>query len=88
MSLSDLRSKISFVSQSPHLYSRMSIRDNIGIGCIKNYRNNKEEENGETSSSSMDIGFSQCDIERAAKIANAHDFIMSFPEGYDTIVSK
>lgn len=29
---------------------------------------------------------SQEDIERAAKIANAHDFIMSNPEGYDTML--
>ncbi|MCM1490184.1 MAG: ABC transporter ATP-binding protein/permease [Muribaculum sp.] len=29
---------------------------------------------------------SQKDIERAAKIANAHDFIMSNPEGYDTML--
>lgn len=31
-------------------------------------------------------GSSQEDIEAAAKAANAHDFIMSFPEGYSTIV--
>lgn len=29
---------------------------------------------------------SQEDIERAARIANAHDFIMSNPEGYDTML--
>ena len=28
------------------------------------------------------------DIERAAKLANAHDFIMSFPSGYDTSVGE
>lgn len=28
----------------------------------------------------------QADIERAAKIANAHDFIMSTPDGYDTML--
>jgi ABC-type multidrug transport system fused ATPase/permease subunit len=30
----------------------------------------------------------QQDIEAAAKKANAHDFIMSFPEGYETIVGE
>lgn len=29
---------------------------------------------------------SQAEIEKAAKIANAHDFIMSNPEGYDTML--
>ncbi|KAI9916944.1 hypothetical protein PsorP6_017155 [Peronosclerospora sorghi] len=28
------------------------------------------------------------DVMRAAKIANAHDFIMSFPDGYNTIVGE
>ena len=31
---------------------------------------------------------SRVDIEEAAKQANAHDFIMSFPEGYDTSVGQ
>jgi ABC transporter fused permease/ATP-binding protein len=30
----------------------------------------------------------QADIEEAARKANAHDFIMSFPEGYDTVVGE
>ena len=31
-------------------------------------------------------GISDTEIVRAARIANAHDFIMEFPDGYDTIV--
>merc|ERR1719348_508437 len=31
---------------------------------------------------------SQEDLERAAKEANAHNFIMAFPEGYDTLVGE
>jgi ABC-type multidrug transport system fused ATPase/permease subunit len=31
-------------------------------------------------------GLSDAEIERAARIANAHDFIMEFPEGYRTMV--
>lgn len=28
------------------------------------------------------------EVQRAAKIANAHDFILQFPEGYDTIIGE
>src|SRR5262249_37048502 len=31
-------------------------------------------------------GLFEADVLRAARIANAHDFIMEFPEGYDTLV--
>ena len=30
----------------------------------------------------------QEELERAAKEANAHDFIVQFPEGYDTLVGE
>jgi ABC-type multidrug transport system fused ATPase/permease subunit len=33
-------------------------------------------------------GATQPEIEAAARKANAHDFIMSFPEGYDTVVGE
>ncbi|WP_133646216.1 ABC transporter ATP-binding protein [Paraburkholderia flava] len=33
-------------------------------------------------------GASQADIERAARLASAHDFIMSLPQGYDTLVGE
>ncbi|NLM97402.1 MAG: ABC transporter ATP-binding protein [Halanaerobiaceae bacterium] len=35
-----------------------------------------------------DLQASDEEIEAAARAANAHDFIMSFPEGYDTIVGE
>jgi len=35
-----------------------------------------------------DEKYSQSDIEEATKTANAHDFIMSFPQGYQTIVGE
>ena len=31
---------------------------------------------------------SQEEVEHAAKEANAHDFIMRFPDGYDTLVGE
>ena len=33
-------------------------------------------------------GVSKADIEKAAKLANAHEFITSFPNGYDTPVGE
>ncbi|MEL6469475.1 MAG: ABC transporter ATP-binding protein [Cyanobacteria bacterium J06623_4] len=33
-------------------------------------------------------GATDADIERAAKLANAHDFIMKLPQGYDTLMSE
>jgi ATP-binding cassette subfamily B protein len=33
-------------------------------------------------------GASQADIENAARLANAHEFIASFPEGYQTVVGE
>lgn len=34
------------------------------------------------------VGASEREIKRAAHLANAHDFIMELPEGYDTILSE
>lgn len=33
-------------------------------------------------------GATQADIERAARLASAHDFIMALPQGYDTLVGE
>lgn len=45
----------------------------------------------ETIAKNIAYGFaaaSREDIEKAAKLANAHDFIVSFPHGYDTLVGE
>lgn len=31
-------------------------------------------------------GITEAEVVRAARVANAHDFVMEFPEGYDTVV--
>ena len=33
-------------------------------------------------------GAAQAEIEKAARDANAHDFIMSFPDGYQTVIGE
>ncbi len=64
---------IAIVPQEPVLFSG-SIRSNIMYAKL-----------------AADNGMSECSDElivSAARQANAHDFIMSFPEGYDTIVGE
>ena len=34
------------------------------------------------------LGATKCEIERAAHLANAHDFILDLPQGYDTILGE
>ncbi|GLC71744.1 hypothetical protein PLESTF_001161500 [Pleodorina starrii] len=64
-----LRRQVALVSQEPVLYAR-SIRRNIILGL--------EPEDGCAAAPSQE------DVEEAAKQANAHDFISSFPGGYET----
>lgn len=66
-----LRRRIGLVGQEPVLFGR-SIRRNIILGL--------EKEDG----LSEDEVPTQQQIEEAAKMANAHDFISSLPEGYET----
>lgn len=64
-----LRKTLAMVSQEPVLFSR-SVRSNVIYGM--------EQEDG------FDTPPSQNQIEQACQLANAHDFIMSLPNGYDT----
>ena len=66
-----LRRHVALVSQEPVLYAR-SIKRNIIYGL--------EAEDGVPENEQP----SQSDIEDAAKLANAHEFIMQLPQGYDT----
>lgn len=71
-----LRSQIGYVGQEPCLFSG-SIYDNIADGIdweiAKNPRNLEKEKDR---------------VIAAAKLANAHDFIMKFPSGYSTDVGS
>ncbi|KAL4458512.1 hypothetical protein ABPG75_013377 [Micractinium tetrahymenae] len=66
-----LKQRVALVSQEPVLYAR-SIRRNILYGL--------EEEDGVP----PDQVPTQEDVEQAARLANAHDFICALPEGYET----
>ncbi|WP_371804963.1 ABC transporter ATP-binding protein [Candidatus Lokiarchaeum ossiferum] len=64
--LSQIRSKISLVSQESYLFPT-TIKENIGYGKI---------------------GATDDEIISAAKYANAHNFIMQLPNGYETEVGE
>ena len=69
-----LRNQIGYVGQEPFLFSG-TIAENIGDGVDRDI-------NG----ASLDNLRER--VTAAAKLANAHDFIMTFPNGYDTDVGS
>jgi ATP-binding cassette subfamily B (MDR/TAP) protein 1 len=70
--LPSLRARLGFVQQEPALFG-VSIADNIALGVA------------DPRAGSLTPNVPQVDIERAARSANAHDFITALPEGYKTI---
>lgn len=92
-----LRRHIAVVSQEPTLFA-CSIRDNICYGVAGDMDSALEAKPEGGLFTSLDTHgydqffFSPQDkqqrVEDAAKKANAHDFIMNFPEGYDTMVGE
>jgi ATP-binding cassette subfamily B protein len=68
-----LRRQIGIVEQEPFLFSR-TVRENItyGVGREVAHRD----------------GASDDEVEEAAKAAAIHDVILSFPNGYDTLVGE
>ena len=70
-----LRQQISLVSQEPTLFGT-SIKDNIRHGLIG------------TKHEASDAATQEELIIKAAKMANAHDFITGLPEGYETNVGE
>jgi ATP-binding cassette subfamily B protein len=70
--LESLRQQVSTIEQDIFLFSR-TIAENIAFG----YLHSPEE-----------VGASRAQIEAAAKAAQAHEFIMGFADGYDTVVGE
>ncbi|OAL62642.1 hypothetical protein A7C99_5024 [Trichophyton rubrum] len=70
-----LRSQLAYVGQEPILFNT-TIQENIGHGLA--YLD-------DATRSSRDLKAAVID---AAKDANAHDFIMALPEGYETVVGE
>ncbi|CAG8786791.1 6950_t:CDS:2, partial [Gigaspora margarita] len=75
LNLNWLRRQIGLVSQEPVLF-KTTIAENVSYGLIGSiYENLPDKEKRER-------------IENACKIANAHDFIMKFPDKYETMVGE
>ncbi|KAH7926936.1 hypothetical protein BV22DRAFT_1194028 [Leucogyrophana mollusca] len=68
-----LRDHVAVVSQNPNLFDA-SIRENIAYGRVGD-RGRIEAMSDE-------------EVVRAAQAANVHDFVMSLPQGYDTLVGE
>jgi len=56
-----------------------SIAENIAMGAHMSLSQSKQFD-------LHHLPVDQSEIERAAKAANAHDFISSFPHGYNTVI--
>ncbi|CAG8568513.1 1357_t:CDS:2 [Racocetra fulgida] len=75
LNLTWLRRQISLVNQEPVLF-KATIAENVSYGLVSSiYENLSDNEKREM-------------IENACKMANAHDFIMNFPDKYETMVGE
>ena len=83
------RSQLGLVSQEPTLFAT-TIAQNIAYGAATRDREKRDRENKaeEGEGSEAVDGVPMSAIVEAAKAANAHDFIMSFPDGYQTSVGE
>ena len=89
LNLTWLRNTLGLVGQEPTLFAT-SIAQNIAYGNCNIRQNNKPQKYEEGSNlevSEIDDEL-MANIIDAAKKANAHDFIMSFPDGYQTEVGE
>eukprot|EP00179_Madagascaria_erythrocladioides_P007017 CAMPEP_0198307156 /NCGR_PEP_ID=MMETSP1450-20131203/69_1 /TAXON_ID=753684 ORGANISM="Madagascaria erythrocladiodes, Strain CCMP3234" /NCGR_SAMPLE_ID=MMETSP1450 /ASSEMBLY_ACC=CAM_ASM_001115 /LENGTH=1259 /DNA_ID=CAMNT_0044009719 /DNA_START=76 /DNA_END=3852 /DNA_ORIENTATION=- len=77
-----LRSQIGFVSQMPTLFAT-SIKENIAYGAPW-----QRKVGVDGNSTMVPREVSMDEIEAAAKMANAHNFIMKLPEKYETIIGE
>jgi ATP-binding cassette, subfamily B, bacterial len=72
--LASLRRQVSIVLQDNVLFAA-SVRDNIAYGLDSSQRNGQESD-------------LQQAVQDAAVLANAHDFVESLPDGYDTVLGE
>jgi ABC-type multidrug transport system fused ATPase/permease subunit len=73
------RSQIGFVGQQPVLFSG-TIAENIALGAVLSAADSVAFAEGRLKPVSQER------IEAAARAANCHDFIVTFPHGYDTVI--
>lgn len=73
VSLESLRKQIGIVTQETILFNE-TVRYNIAYGRSDNHHSTALP--------------TQLEIEQAAKIANAHEFILNLPNGYDTVIGE
>jgi ATP-binding cassette, subfamily B, bacterial len=89
--LSSLRSQISVVPQEGMLFG-VSVRENIAYGVLANAdvaaNGDSSPREAKPDDTLSPVPVSDQAIEAAARLANAHDFIMKLPQGYDTVLSE
>ncbi|CAN8064805.1 unnamed protein product [Agarophyton chilense] len=78
-----LRSQMGIVAQTPSLF-RLSIKENIALGAGMDF--SMDEKSGNRIMTPRSVTDEQ--VIEAAKIANAHTFIMKLPDGYDTVLGE
>lgn len=78
-----LRSQMGYVGQMPMLFA-MTISENIALGAGLDIAVDKSDKKTVMQRRES----THEDIVRAAKMANAHDFIMKLPEQYDTMLGE
>jgi ABC-type multidrug transport system fused ATPase/permease subunit len=71
-----LRRQIGYVEQEPPLFGR-TVKENVLYGT-----------DHRTNTTTTTTPVTQEEIEQACKIANAHDFVMEWPDGYETLVGE
>ncbi|KAH6901921.1 P-loop containing nucleoside triphosphate hydrolase protein [Coprinopsis sp. MPI-PUGE-AT-0042] len=80
-----LRDHVAVVSQHPHLFDA-SVADNIRYGT--SYSPSQPSTNLQGPPDYETATITHDDIIAATKAASVHDFIMSLPQGYDTVIGE